>query len=488
MKTITNQNNYQPISGLSHDLAGKMFKDRRIRTEITKQSFFMFFHFYFAHYVKYMTAPFQRELFHLAEREDIKNLFVVAFRGSGKSTIFTTSYPVWAILGQQQKMFVLILCQTRSQAKQHMMNLRRELESNQLLKNDLGPFQEENDEWGSSSLVFSKLGSRITAASTEQSIRGLRHNQHRPDLIIVDDVEDMASTKTHEGRQKIYNWLTGEVIPAGDRNTRLIVVGNLLHQDSLLMHLKRDMDENQLKAVFKSYPLINESGVIAWPGKYTSAEDIAKEKSRCGNEFAWQREYLLHIVPDEEQVIHPEWIQPYDELPNKNSYCGLIVGVDLAISQKDSADYTAMISAVISGSGETLCVYILPNIVNRRITFPQTMDQIRSLKKVNETIYSSVVFHVEDVGYQKAVIDQLILENIPVVGIKVSSDKRSRLMTVSAMIQSGKIKFPRFGVEELIRQIVGFGVERHDDLVDAFSIIGHVAIERNGSRPCIQWI
>ena len=73
-----------------------------------------------------------------------------------------------------------------------MVNLKRELEDNDLLKNDLGPFQEESDEWGSISLVFSNMNARITVASSEQSIRGMRHGQHRPDLIIGDDVEDMA--------------------------------------------------------------------------------------------------------------------------------------------------------------------------------------------------------------------------------------------------------------------------------------------------------
>ncbi|MCC6520578.1 hypothetical protein IT403_01145, partial [Candidatus Nomurabacteria bacterium] len=84
-----------------------------------------------------------------------------------------------------------------------------------MLKKDLGPFQEESDEWGSYSLVFNKSGARITVASTEQSIRGSRHNEHRPDLIICDDVEDVQSTKTREGRDKTYQWLYGEVIPAG---------------------------------------------------------------------------------------------------------------------------------------------------------------------------------------------------------------------------------------------------------------------------------
>ncbi|MFM2357665.1 MAG: hypothetical protein RJA61_402, partial [Candidatus Parcubacteria bacterium] len=71
---INNTNNYKPNDGLPPDLAEKMFRDRRIRIAITRKSHFLFFHFYFAHYVKYPTAPFQRELFHLSEREDIKNL------------------------------------------------------------------------------------------------------------------------------------------------------------------------------------------------------------------------------------------------------------------------------------------------------------------------------------------------------------------------------------------------------------------------------
>ena len=221
--------NYQQLlkkyncNHLSLDLVEKMIQDRKIRTAICRQSFFIFFHFYFAHYVKYKTASFQREIFHLVEDEKDKNLFVIAFRGSGKSTILTTAYPIWAILGDQQKKFVLILCQTRSQAKQHMMNLRRELEENQLLKDDLGPFEEESDEWGSASLVFSSLNVRITAASTEQSIRGLRHNQHRPDLIVGDDVEDLNSTKTLEMRDKLHEWFQFVAQGAATRQQQLLL-------------------------------------------------------------------------------------------------------------------------------------------------------------------------------------------------------------------------------------------------------------------------
>ena len=475
----------------------RMIRDRSVRTAICRQSHFVFFHFYFAHYVKYKTALFHREIFSLTEQADIKNIFIVAFRGSGKSTIITTSYPLWAILGEQQKKFVLILCQTQAQAKQHMMNLRRELENNVLLKGDLGPFREEADEWGSSSLVFSKLDARITAVSSEQSIRGLRHNQYRPDLMIADDVEDLASTKTREGRNKTYQWLTSEVIPAGDRNTRLVVIGNLLHEDSLLMRMKEDLEKGKIDGQFKQYPIIG-GGQILWPGKYPDMDVIEEEKRKAGNEFAWQREYMLHIVPDEEQAIHREWIQYYDELPSKSlvdsfgypKYLEVRLGVDLAISQREAADYTAVVPGLIFGEGRKNQIYILPGIINRKITFPETVELCKVLDKTYDDMgCMGPTFVIEDVAYQKALPQQLEAEGIR--GVKTtrpSQDKRSRLIMTAHLIKSGVILFPKKGAEQLINQIVHFGVEKHDDLADAFSNLVISSLEEPPMIPRIVWI
>ncbi len=479
------------MNNLAHDkdMFERISKDRTVRRTIARESHLMFFYVYFPHYVTYEIAEFQKDIFRITEDAGNKLAVIVAFRGSGKSTLVTFSYSLWAMLGVQRKKFVLIICQTQTQAKQHLINLKRELESNSLLRNDLGPFQEESGEWGASALVFPQLKAKIMAVSAEQSIRGLRHNQHRPDLIICDDLEDMASVKTYENRQKMYNWFSGEVMPLGDRNTRCVVVGNLLHDDSLVMHLKNDIDENQRDGIFKSYPLIDNNGKTLWPGKYPTDADIAEEKRKSGNEYAWQREYLLHIVPDEDQVIQREWIQYYDTIThNKDQFHGVFMGVDLAISQKETADYTAMVSAVMATSREGgLCVYILPNIINRRMNFPQTIEQIKAVYNANKTLHITHIL-VEDVGYQKAVIDQLGHDSYHAEGVKVSSDKRSRLITISDMIKRGKIKFPKQGAEALIRQIVGFGVEKHDDLVDAFTIVAHKSVELDRPWPGILWI
>ncbi len=461
------------INLLPQNLADQMFKNRSIRIAITQQSHLFFFNFYFAHYVNYETAPFQKELFHLTESSETKYLFVVAFRGSGKSTILTMSYPIWAILGEQEKRFVLILCQTRTQAKQHMMNLKRELESNELLKSDLGPFQEESDEWGSSSLVFSNLNARITVASSEQSIRGVRHHQYRPDLIICDDVEDMFSVKTRESRDKTHEWLRGEVIPTGDRNTRLVVVGNLLHEDSLMMRLKQDVEEKRIDAEFRSYPLLDKDEKIAWPGKYPTEEYIEQEKRKVGSEIAWQREYLLRIVSDAGRVVHPEWIQYYDEIPfNDDQLVGYWVGVDLAISQKETADYTAIVVLKLYSSKGKRVAFVLPFPVNKRLSFPDQIKEIQILAQFLRSDRTPHIF-VENVGYQEALIQQLRNGGLWVEGVTPHGDKRERLMMATAAIQNGQILFPRRGTDELIGQLTSFGVEKHDDLADAFSLVAN---------------
>jgi phage terminase large subunit-like protein len=54
------------------------------------------------------------------------------------------------------------------------------------------------------------------------------------------------------------------------------------------------------------------------------------------------------------------------------------------------------------------------------------------------------------------------------------------------LIRSGKVFFLRQGVEQLIQQLVYFGVEKHDDLVDAFTIVLHMVIDKD--RPKIRFL
>jgi hypothetical protein len=70
---------------------------------------------------------------------------------------------------------------------------------------------------------------------------------------------------------------------------------------------------------------------------YPTAQSL-KDRERDMGAIPWQREMLLKIVAEEDQIIKPEDIHYYDEKPT-----GLASikghGIDLAISQKENADY-----------------------------------------------------------------------------------------------------------------------------------------------------
>jgi predicted phage terminase large subunit-like protein len=461
----------------------KILRDRDVRREVTTKDFEWFFPVYFHKRFEYETPPFHEEIFRLLQDVRIPLIVLTAFRGSAKSTIVTVAYSLWAVFGIQQKKFVILVAQTETKARQYLMNIRRQLENNKLLRDDLGPIDEEKDQWGATALVIRKLDAKIMVASVGQSIRGSLHNEHRPDLVILDDVEDTESVKTREGRDKLFDWFTAEVLPVGGKRTRFVVVGNLLHEDSLMRRLQKRIEENPLLGAYREYPIMDMDGKALWPSKYPTPESIEAERMKMMDPIAWAREYLLKIVSPDDQTIKREWIQTYSGPAPTHSGGYAAVGIDLAISMKQTADCTAMVAARVYGHGDSLRVYILPKPVNKRLTSMQALDEAKALSKA----LGNAELWIEDVGYQGSLVEHLRHDNYKAKGVKVHGmDKRQRLAMVSFLVESGKVLFPEKGAEELIRNLTGFGTEKHDDLVDAFSILLSQILEED-HKPRVHY-
>ena len=118
------------------------------------------------------------------------------------------------------------------------------------------------------------------------------------------------------------------------------------------------------------------------------------------------------------------------------------------------------------------------------MTFPETVDTCKRLYESYKKDGVHPTFVIEDVAYQKALPQQLQNEGIfDVMTTRPGNqDKRSRLVLTANLIKSGQILFPREGAEQLIQQIVHFGVEKHDDLADSFANLVHSVSEKT---PCL---
>ena len=64
------------------------------------------------------------------------------------------------------------------------------------------------------------------------------------------------------------------------------------------------------------------------------------------------------------------------------------------------------------------------------------------------------------------------------IGITSSIEKSERLRFVSHLFQEGCVYFPKKETDILVRQLIGFGSEKHDDLVDALVMSLEYALKK----------
>lgn len=399
-------------------------------------------------------------------------LAIAGFRGSAKSTIVSLVFILYEALIKQNP-FIIPINETDDACKITIANLREELENNELLVSDFGSLVDKSiksTKFTETNLLLGN-GVRLMSRSRGQKIRGLRHRQYRPSLVVIDDPEELERINSKTYRDKTERWIRGSILPAiEETKARLVVIANVLHADSIMPRLKKDDN-----FVYREYPLIDLSGKCTWQGKYPNEAALMRQQKKVGP-TAWLREYLLKIVPEEGQVVKEEWLQYYDKLPSHISeQSGTVVfdiikvgvGVDLAISKAETADYTTMVSGALSIVDGIPKIHILPHPVNEHLSFNETMDKMKDQKLALRLYTSSPIFFVEDVAYQKAAIQEAQRRMLAVVPMRAGADKTARFKTAATYIQNGTVLFPRRGCEALMSQMLGFGVEEHDDLVDS---------------------
>jgi predicted phage terminase large subunit-like protein len=444
------------------------------RKGLTSKYFFVYLYCYYGQKLKLPPAGFHIDLINDLQSVE-RFIAVMGFRGCAKSTILE-AFAEWQLVTGRSR-FTVWIGATDPDAKEALANIASSIRVNERLIRDYEIDIERKkhgmyDKWSEGQLSIG--GCTIIARSRGQKLRGRKFEDERINTIIVDDLEDTDAVKTAEKRKATRVWFFAEVINAtaqgvlGD-DVKIVMLGNLVHKDCLIANLMKREDIVRVHKV----PLLDEDGNIAWTGLYPNMAAVEKEKEKVMlageglGHVIWNREYLLKLVDEDDQVIKREDIHTYDDSWLQRPKLKGGVGVDLAISEKETADYTAMIKGCIveNDYGERRLL-VMKNNVKARMDFPTTMAKAKSQR---QTMPEGTVFFVEDVAYQKAAIQVMERNGIPVQGMTVSKDKRSRLVAVSGYIKSGMVMFPENetdDVADLIEQLIAFGMQEHDDMVD----------------------
>ncbi|MCX5680306.1 MAG: phage terminase large subunit [Candidatus Omnitrophica bacterium] len=217
--------------------------ERRLRKAMGKKSILAFADIYLSHHIKTKSPSFHKTICDcLMEMSNHRNkrLAIAAPRGYAKSTLVNLFYVLWSICYGKER-FILIFSATADQAQSQLATVSKELQTNALLRDDFA------DVFSTKSQIKAKFTQdeiitpndiKVKAYGAGQGSRGVKHNEHRPTLIILDDIDGEKNTYSSKSRENIFNWFSGVVLYMGAINVvNTISIGTLVHIQSLLTRL-----------------------------------------------------------------------------------------------------------------------------------------------------------------------------------------------------------------------------------------------------------
>ena len=437
--------------------------------------------YYFPHYFRKSSPPFHLQIV----RECSKNLFVAiqAPRGSAKSTVTTFLDTAHGIALKKER-FIVIVQNTYAKAAGSLNNIKYEFRYNQKLKDDFSVNMEVKDAEGDT--IFSHSDGfmcRVLCKGADQlgSIRGERFGAYRPTIIIVDDIEDDEMVKNPERRaelEKQFNEVLNYAGEAGE--TRIIVGGTILHDDSLLAKM---ISNNNYKRFKKLRYKARNDGLSLWPEKW-SIEDLnqmeiddpagfAKEMqgdpSSGSLETVSREDFRYWDIQDNLIVMYNPDNSVYARWNFKE--CNAAIGIDLAWEEKQTNDFSAFMPGFVTPANDLL----FDNYINKKGMRPDEWEEIAFNLSAR---YEKLTGKRVPLGLEKSK-----LEKVMQWFLKEAMRRRNEWLYFKPVSWGGKDKVERFisrlanryaqhtvfhrrGMGEYENQAIRIRSSKNDDLCD----------------------
>lgn len=214
---------------------------------------------YFPHYIEAPSSAFHK---YICDRYPAMILRAVetgigdkeadaAPRGNAKSTWVDLVLALWCTAFRYRH-FILIVSDTASQVEDFIQFLKAELEVNERLAQDFPKLFSQGPIWRADTII-TRNGVKIRGVGAGQKLRGMRHGSKRPDLVICDDLENDEAVESPDQRKKMERWFFKALMKIGQKDTVFIILGTILHYDSLLSNLlnKPGWKGKKFKAVLR---------------------------------------------------------------------------------------------------------------------------------------------------------------------------------------------------------------------------------------------
>ena len=329
---------------------------------------------------------------------------------------------------------------------------------------------------------------RVMAKGSEQKVRGRKWNNKRPDLILCDDLENDEICNNSDRREKFRRWFYGALLPTKSDDGKVVIVGTILHMDSLLERLMPSTGSpyTEYKGLkcFSTKPLSSWEAIkykahnedftqILWPEKYSgdSFRALRQRFMEQGMPDMYSQEYLNYPIDESSAYFRRDDFLPLNETDSEQTLV-YYAAIDFAVSTRERSDFTVIAIVGVDSLG----AISVRDIRRGRWDAQQIVEEMFLV----HARYKPELFVVEQGVIHRSISPFLTKEQqnrgvyINLYPMTPTKDKLSRARSLQARLRAGNVRFDKEATwyPALEDEMVRFPKDRHDDQVDALSWIG----------------
>lgn len=411
-----------------------------------------------------------------------------------------------------RKHYAVVIQDAYEQAAVQVEQIKAELEFNARLGMDFPDATGRGGVWREGESV-TRNQRKIHARGAGQRLRGLKHGARRPDLVVLDDIENDENVRSPEQRDKLHRWRQRAVEHLGEAGEKLDIVytGTILHYDSVLsrtianplwrsvvfraiarwpdrMDLWERWEEillNDGEAAADRFHARNRKAMaagaeVSWPDKRPLVE-LMKDRARNGH-AAFDAEMQNDPLNDEDAPFRhlTYWAQP-------NPDWVLFGSVDPSLGRAGNGrDPSAILVGGLDRRGARPSLDVVEASITRRLPDRIIADMIAYQRQYPDI----ALWFVEAVQFQEffrtTAMNRAVQEGVslPCMPVQPHNDKELRIAALQPYVAEGTIRVHQ-GQATLIAQLRHWPKADHDDGPDALEILWKGAVE-HGSPADIR--
>lgn len=412
----------------------------------------------------YMAPPHLIELagaLEAIERGELKRLMVIAPPRHGKSEMVSLRFPCW-YMGKHPSDYMVQAGYAESIALTHSRQARDIFISPEMTalfpdvrhrperagQETVVPERQAAHEWGTT------LKGSYYAVGIGGGLTGRGY-----DVGIIDDpVKDDEEAESKTVRDKVWEWYRKVFRTRAEPEAAIIIVMTRWHADDLVGHLLKQAEEDPEadQWVVLHLPAIQDGGGALWPERYP-IEALRKIRADMGSR-SFEALYQGNPTVAKGQIFKRAWWRTYRERP---VFERVIQSWDTAFKDKVKNDYS-----VCTVWGEAQNGYYLLDVWRQKVEFPELE---RAAVALCARDLPGVVI-VEDKASGQSLVQALQRNTrMPILPVKVDSNKVARANAVTPLMEAGRVFIPESApwVNDYIEELSAFPNAPHDDQVDS---------------------